>query len=192
MFSQPVPGGTLDPTTIPKYVQPLVIPPQMPTSVAGVLPAANYNIAVRQFKQQILPGGVWNTVNGRTDPFPATTIWSYGRAEDPLPDSSAIGGAVGVAPATNSTFNYPALTIENTSAVATKVRWINDLKDPTTGTLSSSSLPRRSDPALGQPAHGELCDGRSQPDRLRNCCRCSLCWPGPTCDTRSRGPRTAA
>jgi spore coat protein A len=140
-FSQPVPGGTLDPTTIPKYVQPLVIPPQMPASAAGVLPVANYNIAVRQFKQQILPGGVWNTVNGRNDLFPATTIWSYGRAEDPLPDSSAIGGAVGVAPAMNSTFNYPALTIENTSAVATKVRWINDLKDPTTGNFLPHLFP---------------------------------------------------
>jgi len=29
VFAQPVPGGTLDPTTIPKYVQPLVIPPVM-------------------------------------------------------------------------------------------------------------------------------------------------------------------
>lgn len=26
-FAEPVPGGTLDPTSIPKYVIPLVIPP---------------------------------------------------------------------------------------------------------------------------------------------------------------------
>src|SRR6266545_1278657 len=43
-----LPGGSLDPTTIPKYVAPLVIPPG-------------------QFRQQILPVGM-----------PATTVWSYG------------------------------------------------------------------------------------------------------------------
>ena len=70
----PLPGGTLDPTTIPKYVTPLVIPPVMKTT--GV--ANTYDIAVRQFKQQILPGGIWNTINGRTDAFLPTTVWSYG------------------------------------------------------------------------------------------------------------------
>lgn len=54
-------GGTLDPTTIPKYVTPLVIPPEMPKSASSPAPAADYDIAVRQFKQQILPGGVWGT-----------------------------------------------------------------------------------------------------------------------------------
>ena len=125
-LAAPVPGGTLDPTTIPKYVTPLVIPPEMPKSTASPAPAADYDIAVRQFKQQILPGGIWG------GSFPATTVWSYGRAEDPLPDSSTLGGAVGVAPAPNSTFNYPAFTVENTSMSLTNVRWINDLvdKDP--------------------------------------------------------------
>lgn len=141
-FAQPtyVPGGTLDPTTIPKYVTPLVIPPVMPQSTASPAPAANFDIAVRQFQQQILPGGIWgssfpNPLGGApVGPFPATTVWSYGRAADPLPDSSDIpGGADGVAPATNSSFNYPAFTVENTSAVATTVRWINDLIDPGTG-----------------------------------------------------------
>jgi FtsP/CotA-like multicopper oxidase with cupredoxin domain len=137
--SAPLPGGTLDPTTIPKYVTPLVIPPVMPKSVTSLAPAADYDIAVRQFKQQILPGGIWgssfpNPLGGpAVGPFPATTVWSYGRAADPLPDSSAIGGGVGIAPAMNSTFNYPAFTVENTSALATKVRWINDLKDPVSG-----------------------------------------------------------
>jgi len=131
-----VPGGTLDPTTIPKYVTPLVIPPQMPKSTASPAPAADYDIAVRQFQQQILPGGIWGSSfpspagGGATvGPFPATTVWSYGRAEDPVPDSSGIGGAVGVAPAQNSTFNYPAFTVENTSNAATTVRWINGLVD---------------------------------------------------------------
>ncbi|MFZ2950948.1 MAG: multicopper oxidase domain-containing protein, partial [Desulfuromonadaceae bacterium] len=132
----PVPGGTLNPLSIPKYVTPLVIPPEMPKSTTSPTPAADYDIAVRQFKQQILPGGIWGSSfpnplgAGTVGPLPATTVWSYGRAADPLPDSSAIlGGAPGIAPATNSSFNYPALTVENTSATATKVRWINDLVD---------------------------------------------------------------
>jgi len=111
----PVPVGTIDPTTIPKYGTPLVIPPEMPASPvrstynpAGQ-PVADYNIAVRQFQQQILPAA-----------FPATTVWSYGRAEDAVP---------ALAPAPGSSFNYPAFTVENLSGVTTTVRWINDLVD---------------------------------------------------------------
>jgi hypothetical protein len=48
-----LPGGTLGPTTIPKYVTPLVIPPVMNYSRA----ANDYDIAVRHFQQQILPAG---------------------------------------------------------------------------------------------------------------------------------------
>ncbi|WP_298431917.1 multicopper oxidase domain-containing protein [Geobacter sp.] len=124
--AQPVAGGTLDPTTIPKYVTPLVIPPVMSksTSQPGA-PAADYNIAVRQFKQQILPGGVWNTVNGRNDTFGATTVWSYGRAQDVMP-----ANFVAPAPlANNISFNYPAFTVENSSGTPTSVRWINGLVD---------------------------------------------------------------
>jgi FtsP/CotA-like multicopper oxidase with cupredoxin domain len=120
---EPVPGGTLDPTTIPKYVIPLVIPPVMDD--AGE--ADDYQIAVRQFKQQILPGGIWNTLNGRDDDFGATTVWSYGPAGDEAPDSSGLGGGAGVAPAPNSQLNYPAYTIEATTNVPVDVRWINDL-----------------------------------------------------------------
>jgi len=115
----PVPGGTLDPTTVPKYVTPLVIPPVMPKSTASPAPAADYDIAVRQFKQQILPGPA----------FPATTVWSYGRAEDAIP-----ANFVAPVPLTNGiSFNYPAFTVENSSMQPTSVRWINDLVDPTTG-----------------------------------------------------------
>ena len=110
--------STLDPTTIPKYVTPLVIPPVMNTDGA----ANSYDIAVRQFKQQILPGGIWNSLNGRNDKFPPTTVWSYGPAVDPAPKG-------GVAPAANSQFNYPAYTVESISDVPVDVRWINDLVD---------------------------------------------------------------
>ena len=128
---------------IPKYVQPLVIPPQMPKSMSSPAPAADYDIAVRQFKQQILPGGVWNFVNGRLDSFPSTTVWSYGRVTDPAPDISGLIPPLpaGVAPAPNSSFNYPAFTIENESMHATKVRWINDLKDPANGNFLPHLLP---------------------------------------------------
>ncbi|MCK9295267.1 MAG: multicopper oxidase domain-containing protein [Desulfobulbaceae bacterium] len=123
-----LPGGTLDPLTIPKYVIPLVIPPEMPKStVQPGVPAADYNIAVRQFQQQILPGGIWDPAGLYN--LPATTVWGYGRAEDGPPDSSALGGAAGVAPAPNSSFNYPAFTVEATSMLPARVRWINDLVD---------------------------------------------------------------
>ena len=137
VFAQAVPGGTLDPLTVPKYVQPLVIPPVMNSDGTG---PNNYDIAVREFKQQILPGGHWNAVSPAcmADPtlctLPATTVWSYGPAADPLPDSSGIpGGAAGLAPALNSQFNYPAFTVEATNGpddmtgTPVNVDWINDL-----------------------------------------------------------------
>ena len=126
VFAQAVPGGTLDPLTIPKYVTPLVIPPVMNNDRDG---SNDYDIAVRQFKQQILPGGSGtpSTVALQMH-FPATTVWSYGPAADPLPDSRLWRGGR-LAPAPNSQFNYPAYTIENTSEQTTTVDWINDLKD---------------------------------------------------------------
>jgi len=118
---------TIDPLTIPKYVTPLVIPPVMNNDGTG---ANNYDIAVREFYQQILPGGIWNTVaGGVVGNFPPTKIWGYGPAADPAPDSSALGGAPGVAPAPNSQFNYPAYTFETMANVPVNVRWINDLVD---------------------------------------------------------------
>jgi FtsP/CotA-like multicopper oxidase with cupredoxin domain len=143
----PNPGQDLDPTTIPKYVQPLVIPPVMPTATVqplgkdanGVLdpnvvvPSAKYNIAMRQFRQQILPGGAWNTVTGRNDAFPATPVWSYGPAEvDPVAVFNATS-PLPLAQYPTAYFNYPAFTLEETSNLANTVRWINDLKNPLTG-----------------------------------------------------------
>ena len=90
----PLPGGTLDPLTIPKYVTPLVIPPVMKNTGK----ADDYDIAVRQFKQQILPGGIWNTLNGRADAFPPTQVWSYGPDADPMPDSTSLSGGRGNSP----------------------------------------------------------------------------------------------
>jgi FtsP/CotA-like multicopper oxidase with cupredoxin domain len=150
----PLPGGTLDPLSIPKYVTPLVIPPVM--NNAGT--ANDYDIAVRQFQQQILPGGHWNTLapacvaNPGLCNLPATTVWSYGPAADPLPDSSGIGGgAAGLAPAPNSQFNYPAYTVENTVNNATTVDWINDLvADPWACSVSATPA---TDPACNYLSH---------------------------------------
>ncbi len=95
---------SLDPTIIPKYVTPLVIPPAMPKtpgSKAGVPSEIDYyEIAVRQFPQQILPTG-----------FNATTVWSYGSANHP------------------TSFNYPAYTIEAIANRPVRVKWINQLVD---------------------------------------------------------------
>lgn len=120
-----LPGGTLDPLAIPKYVTPLFILPVMNNNGT----ADNYAVSMRQFKQQILPGGIWGSLTGRLDAFPATTVQGYGPNTDPAPDSTAIGGGAGIAPAANSQFHYPAYTIETRADTQVKVRWINDLVD---------------------------------------------------------------
>ena len=95
-----IPGGTLDPKVVPKYVTPLVIPPVMPNNGTANV----YSIAVKQFTQQILPGGPGG--------FPVTNVWSYG----------ASGNLAG-------TLNYPAFTIEAVRGTPTTVTWINGLVD---------------------------------------------------------------
>ena len=66
-----VPGGTLDPTTIPKFGRPMLIPPVMPRTAVlpqrGGKPIDYYEISMRQFAQQILPEG-----------FNPTPVWGYG------------------------------------------------------------------------------------------------------------------
>ena len=94
---------SLDPTTIPKYVTPLFIPPAMPpTSTAGSFDY--YEIAKQQFQQQVLPAG-----------YPLTTVWGFGAINTP------------------ASFHYPAFTIEATVDRPVRVKWINNLKDPVTG-----------------------------------------------------------
>ena len=96
-----VPGGTLPPGSITKYVTPLVIPPPMPGRRAPRRAQVDYyEIAVRQFEQQILPPDL-----------PVTTVWSYGARNAP------------------ASFNYPAFTIEARWRRPVRVKWINDLVD---------------------------------------------------------------
>jgi spore coat protein A len=111
----PLPGGSLDPTTIPKYQEPLVIPPAMPRT--DVIDAKGkqidyYEIAVKQFEQFILPEA-WSEAND-IDP---TTVWSYASLLDSRP--VAEGG----------TLNYPALTIEAQKDRPVRVKWVNGLVD---------------------------------------------------------------
>src|SRR5215207_9296988 len=102
----PILDGTLDPTSIPKYVTPLVIPPAMPRTSKlpqqGGKSVDYYEIAVRQFQQHILPQSM-----GR----PPSTVWSYGSVTYP------------------STFNYPAFTIEAKWTAPVRVKWMNQLVD---------------------------------------------------------------
>jgi FtsP/CotA-like multicopper oxidase with cupredoxin domain len=110
----PLPGGTLDPRTIPKYVQPLVVPPFMPRAPAN-LDNIDYDIAVQQFQQRVLP-----------DPLPLTTVWGYGSIDEPGPVRIENGVLKG-------SFHYPAFTIEARKGVPTKVKWRNELvADPVT------------------------------------------------------------
>ena len=133
-FAEPLPGGTLDPTTIPKYVEPLVIPPEMPSAgvidedgelYRGVDPddmdgdeITYYEIEVVQFDQQVLPK---KDVYG--NPLPPTTVWSY----------AAVGRP--------ETRNYPAFTVEAQIDQAVRVKWVNNLVDPYTGEFLPHLLP---------------------------------------------------
>jgi hypothetical protein len=65
-FTQSVPGGSLDPFGIQRFITPLFIPPAMPpTSTAGAIDY--YEIATRQLKQQILPPACRARLSGRMD-----------------------------------------------------------------------------------------------------------------------------
>jgi FtsP/CotA-like multicopper oxidase with cupredoxin domain len=109
VFAVPIPGGTLDPLTLPKYQTPLLIPPVMPR--AGTINQMGgknidyYEISMRQFAQQILPA-----------PLPATTVWGYGA----VAAASKRGLLI---------HNAPSLTIEARWNSPVRVKWINDLKD---------------------------------------------------------------
>jgi FtsP/CotA-like multicopper oxidase with cupredoxin domain len=104
-----IPGGTLDPGDVTKFVTPMLIPPVMPRAatitVPGGKPADYYEISVKQISQQILPAGL-----------PATTVWGYG----------------GKAAQSNRGLlihNAPSLTIEASANRPLRVKWMNELVD---------------------------------------------------------------
>ena len=104
-----IPGGTLDPTAVPKFVTPLLIPPVMPragtVTMPGGKPVDYYEISVEQFKEQILPAGM-----------PATTVWGYGAVKS----ASKTGLLI---------HNAPSLTIEAAWNRPVRIKWINNLVD---------------------------------------------------------------
>jgi FtsP/CotA-like multicopper oxidase with cupredoxin domain len=104
-----LPGGTLDPNSVTKYATPLLIPPVMPRAgtitMPGGKPADYYEIAMKQFAQQILPAGM-----------PATTVWGYGAVR-----SASKRGLL--------LHHAPSLTIETTWKRPVRIKWINDLME---------------------------------------------------------------
>ena len=69
----PVPAGTLDPTTIARFVTQLPIPAAMPRAKGETSDGVDhYEVAMRQFEQQILP-----------PPHPKTAVWGYGAVGHP-------------------------------------------------------------------------------------------------------------
>jgi FtsP/CotA-like multicopper oxidase with cupredoxin domain len=104
-----IPGGTLEPADVTKYVTPLLIPPVMPRAgtltMPGGKPADYYEISMRQFSEQILPAGM-----------PATTVWGYGAAR-----SASTRGLL--------LHHAPSLTIESKWNRPVRVKWINELVD---------------------------------------------------------------
>jgi spore coat protein A len=104
-----IPGGTLNPNSVTKYVTPMLIPPVMPRAATITMPGGKpgdyYEISMKQFSQQILPAGL-----------PATTVWGY--------------GAVSRASSRGLLILYaPSLSIESTWKRPVRIKWINDLKD---------------------------------------------------------------
>jgi spore coat protein A len=91
-------GGTLDPRHIRKYAATLPVPPPMPATSRGHVD--HYEVAARQFRQQILPPGM-----------PATTVWGYGPARYP------------------GLFGTPGPTIEARYGHPVQVTWVNGLVD---------------------------------------------------------------
>ena len=100
--------GALDPTSLPKYVTPLLIPPVMPK--AGVITQRGqaidyYEISMRQIQEQILPAG-----------YDPTTVWGYGAVKSANQKGLLLHHA-------------PSLTIEAQANKPVRVKWINELVD---------------------------------------------------------------
>jgi spore coat protein A len=105
-----IPGGSLDPRGVPKYVTPLLVPPVMPRAATVAMPGGKpvdyYEISVRQFDEQILPAGF----------RPPTPVWGYGA----VTTQSSKGLKI---------HNAPSLTIEAQYNRPVRVKWINELVD---------------------------------------------------------------
>ncbi len=145
-FAQ-IPGGTLAPGDVTKYVTPMLIPPVMPR--AGTIKnmmgknADYYEISMKQFRQKILPASFYAGQSG--DDQMGTLVWGYGAVS-----SASKKGLL--------LHNAPSLTIEAQVGQPTVIKWINDLKDanghylphllPVDPTLHWANVPNGTNPAV--------------------------------------------
>lgn len=103
----------LDPKTIPKFVNELVIPPVFEPTVVknpitGKVKSHDYRVTVSQFTQQILPVG-----------FPETTVWGYGGKIRDQETGNII-----------SDFrSTPGATFEAKRHIPINVQWVNNLTE---------------------------------------------------------------
>ncbi len=106
VLAEALPGGTLAAGDIPRFATALVIPGVMPRTSRltrrGGKNLDTYEVAVRQFTQQVLPAAL-----------PATTVWGFGPAAD----------------RTTARFHAPSLTIEVDHTRPVRIRWSNELVD---------------------------------------------------------------
>ncbi len=104
-----IPGGSLDPNSVPKFGTPMLIPPVMPKAATlrapGGKPIDYYEISMRQITEQILPAG-----------FDETTVWGYGGKSAQSNRGLLIHHA-------------PSLTIEASVNRPVRIKWINELVD---------------------------------------------------------------
>jgi len=118
-----IPGGTLIPLEVPKYLTPMLIPPAMPK--AGKIKnkmgknSDYYEISMKQFPQQVLPAF---DING-APLYPPTPLWGYGAVTADKKNGLLL-------------HNAPSLTIEAKHNKPVRVKWINDLVD-----VNGNSLP---------------------------------------------------
>jgi spore coat protein A, manganese oxidase len=106
-----IPGGTLDPTGVRKFVTPMLVPPVMPRAGTignrGGKPIDYYEISMKPVPggQQILPAD-----------YPKTPVWGYGAKAAQSKRGLLI-------------HNAPSLTIEAGWNRPVRIKWINELVD---------------------------------------------------------------
>lgn len=120
----------LDPNSIPKYVNQLVIPPVFEPTVVkkdNKVKSHNYRVTASEFTQQILPVG-----------FPETTVWGYGgKVRDP-----ETGDII------DNFRSTPGPTFEAVRHIPINVQWVNNLTgsyplavDPTIHWANPNNMP---------------------------------------------------
>jgi FtsP/CotA-like multicopper oxidase with cupredoxin domain len=124
--AQPTDAPTLDPSTIPKFVNQLVIPPvYVPTysldrrvrGQTGKI-VQNYKVDMSEFYEQILP-----TVdeNGSPTGFAQTKVWGYGGNVKDAVTGKFLGYVQ----------NSPGPTFEAIKGIPVRVTWHNNITTPT-------------------------------------------------------------